>query len=91
MRIAPVVTRRAPVIAACGSLSGCGRVPSISVVGTFFPAWMLCILIGIALTLAARQALLAVGLEPWIGPRVVMYPSLSLSFTLATWLIFFRD
>jgi hypothetical protein len=34
---------------------------------------------------------MAGGLEPWIGPRVLMYPALSLAFTLATWLIFFRD
>ena len=66
-------------------------VPSINLVGTFFPAWMLCILIGVALTLAARQALVVGGLDPWIGPRVLVYPALSLAFTLATWLIFFGD
>jgi hypothetical protein len=71
-------------------LSGCERVPSVNVLGAFFPSWMLCIVVGIVLTLAGRYVLVATGLDPWIGPRGLVYPALALAFTLATWLIFFR-
>ena len=66
------------------------HVPSISVLGAFFPSWMLCALIGVALTLVGRRALTAVGLEQWIGPRGIVYPALALAFTLAVWVVFFR-
>jgi hypothetical protein len=78
------------VIAAGVPLGGCERVPSINLLGAFFPSWMLCVLVGVALTLVSRRALAAAGLEPWIGPRALVYPALALVFTLATWVIFFR-
>ncbi len=88
--IARTAFGRAHVIAASVPLCGCERVPSVNVLGAYFPSWMLCILVGIALTLVARQALAAAGLEPWIGPLGLVYPALALAFTLATWLAFFR-
>ena len=72
------------------ALTGCERVPSVNVLGAYFPSWMLCVLIGIALTLIVRQVLAAAGGESWIGPLGLAYPALTLAFTLATWLIFFR-
>ena len=45
---------RAQTTAASILLCGCERVPSISLVGAYFPSWMLCILIGVALTLEAN-------------------------------------
>jgi len=79
-------------IAATVALGGCEqRVPSINLLGAFFPAWMLCILAGIALTILARQFLTATGLDPWIGPRVLIYPALALVFMLVTWIVFFQN
>ena len=78
------------VVAAAAPLCGCERVPSINVLGAFFPSWMLCILIGVALTLVSHRALAVAGLERWIGPRGLVYPALALAFTLAVWLLFFR-
>jgi hypothetical protein len=72
------------------ALAGCERAPSVNLLGAFFPSWMLCVVIGIALTLAGSRALQAAGLEHSIGPRGVLYPALALAFTLATWLAFFR-
>jgi len=71
-------------------LAGCERVPSINFLGAYFPSWMACILIGIALTLVARRALAANGAETSLGPRVLIYPALLLGFTLAVWVTFFR-
>ena len=90
MGIDRIVFARAHVIAGSAPLAGCERVPSIDLLGAYFPSWMLCILVGIALTLVARRVLAAAGVEPWIGPRGLVYPALALAFTLATWVAFFR-
>jgi len=66
------------------------HVPSINMLGAFFPAWMLCVLIGVALALIGHRVLAATGLDAWIGPRGIVYPALALAFTLAVWVAFFR-
>jgi len=45
---------------------------------------------GIVLTIACRQLLATTGLEPYLGPLILIYPSLWLLATLLTWLIFYR-
>jgi len=50
---------------------------------------MLCVLVGILLTVAARLALAALGLEPHLRPLPLVYLCLGLAFTFATWLLFF--
>ena len=83
---------RVAVVASSLALGGCGeRVPSINVLGAFFPAWMLCIIAGIVAAVVARQVLAVLGLDPWLGPRGVVYPALALAFMLATWIAFFQN
>jgi len=64
--------------------------PLIDVAGAFFPAWMLCILVSIALTVLVRQVLARTRLEPSLGPLLVIYPSLATTIALALWLGFYR-
>ena len=90
MGIARIAFRRVGMVAANAPLCGCERVPSINLLGAYFPSWMLCLLVGVALTLVVRWALAATSLEPWIGPRGLVYPALALGLTLSTWVIFFR-
>jgi hypothetical protein len=52
------------------ALSGCGLggAPSIPFLGTYFPAWMLAALVGVAAAILAKLLLVATGLEaamPW--------------------------
>jgi YtcA family len=68
--------------------TGCSRAPSFDVVGSFFPAWLLCILVGLLLTVAARW--LFSRLRVVIALPVLTYPSLTALFTLALWLALFR-
>ena len=83
-------TRQVMVIAMCAALGGCQRVPSIDVLGAFFPSWMLCAIVGVALTLIVRRALIAAGADDRLGPRGVVYPALALALGLGTWLVLFR-
>jgi YtcA-like protein len=64
--------------------------PQINVVGSLFPSWMLCASIGIVVALIARRAFVRVGVDPYLGPRALVYPSLALLVTLVLWVAFFR-
>jgi hypothetical protein len=88
------MTRFAPRLAAtvtvCLFLAGCNHAPSIDVIGSFFPVWMLCIAIAVPLTFAARVALVRFHLENEVGPLALFYPCLVILLTSLLWLIFFR-
>ena len=64
--------------------------PQINVIGSFFPSWMLCAAIGIVVTLLARAIFLRVGVDPFLGPRALVYPSLAILVTLVLWVALFR-
>jgi hypothetical protein len=73
------------------SLGGCEvGAPSLSLVGSYFPAWILCSLIGVAVGLAARVVLSATRLaEAAAYPLVVCIASGAIAGILA-WLAFYR-
>jgi hypothetical protein len=51
---------------------------------------MVAMLVGAALTIVARLILVVAGLEPHLGPPVLIYASLGLLLTVATWLVLYR-
>jgi hypothetical protein len=65
------------------------RSPTIDVLGSYFPAWLLCIVAGVALTLITRRLLVGFNVQP--HPAALVYPCMILLFTLAVWLVFFRN
>ena len=69
-------------------LTGCGRAPSFDVLGSFFPAWLACLGLGLVLTAAARWLLLRLHIV--IALPVLTYPCLTALFAFALWLAFFR-
>lgn len=64
------------------------RAPSFDILGSFFPAWLVCLAVGVLLTIAARWLLLRLHIV--VALPVLTYPSLTVLFTLALWLVFFR-
>ena len=64
--------------------------PQINLIGSFFPAWMLCGVIGVIAALLGRRLFVRIGIDPYIGPRVLVYPSRALFVTLVLWTVFFR-
>jgi hypothetical protein len=83
------VTFRA-LAAGIPALLGAGCDPILNVEGSFFPAWMASIAIGLALTAAARYLFARTGLEPHLGPPLLIYASLGVLLTLVTWLVLYR-
>jgi hypothetical protein len=51
---------------------------------------MLCAAIGIVAAVLVRQLFVVVGVDPYVGPRGLVYGSLALLITLALWLALFR-
>ena len=68
-------------------LTGCGRAPAFEVLGSSFPAWLLCFAVGILLAFICR-ALVQSRVE--IAFPVLVYPSLTAVFTFALWLALYR-
>ena len=69
------------------SLTGCGRAPSFDIFGSFFPAWPVCFVVAILLTVLARELLRRYVEIVW---PIVTYPSLTALFAFALWLTLFR-
>jgi hypothetical protein len=65
--------------------------PTVDVLGSYFPAWIICILAGVILTIIARQFLIGFKLDRHVRPAPLIYLCLAVCFTLATWLIFFKN
>src|ERR1700683_148181 len=69
--------------------AGCSRAPSFNVLGSFFPAWILCGVIGILLAVAVRIFFVRIDFEKELSPLILVYPCLAAFFTFSIWLLFF--
>lgn len=76
-----------PLLLVAPLLSSCSRAPSVEVLGSFFPAWLVCFIVAIVLTALVRSALLR--LRAKAALPLLVYPSLAALFTFLLWLIFF--
>jgi hypothetical protein len=70
-------------------ISGCSRAPSFNLLGSFFPAWILCGVLGILLAVAVRLFFVRIKLEQQLKPLILVYPCLAAFFTFTLWLLFF--
>jgi hypothetical protein len=89
-----MIRNKAARLPATGLLLGavfstsCSQAPSFDILGSFFPAWLLCFTVAVLLTAAAYWLLLRARVV--LALPVLTYPSLTALFTLALWLAFFR-
>jgi hypothetical protein len=76
--------------ATCAALmtAGCSQAPSIDIMGSLFPAWLLCIVLGILLALLGRWWLLRAHIKVLFP--VLVYPCLAAALTFAIWLVLFQ-
>ena len=63
--------------------------PQIDVFGSYFPAWMVCIVVGIFLTVIARQLLVTLQIDAHLRPAGLVYLSLWFVFALSIRLVFY--
>ena len=65
--------------------------PILNVYGSFFPAWVLCLLTGVACAVVLRFVFALAGLEEGFVPVLLVYPALVLLISCVTWLALFRS
>jgi hypothetical protein len=72
------------------SLTGCVRAPSVDIIGSYFPVWMICLTAAVALAIVFRKVLVRYKLESHLGPLALFYPCLVVLFSCLLWFTFFR-
>jgi hypothetical protein len=71
--------------------TGCGvtGAPWFSVFGAYFPAWMVCALIGIASAVLVRAIFVAVGIDALMALRLLTYAAIGVLFGVGSWQLWF--
>ena len=64
--------------------------PIINLRGAYWPAWVLCLVSGILLTLVSRLVLSWTRLEPHLGTLLLVYPMLIVAYACGLWLLLYR-
>ncbi len=76
--------------ATCLPLAGCRHAPEVNIIGSFLPAWMICLMAGVILAFVVRYLLVRYRIESEVGPLALIYPCVVIFFTCLLWLILFR-
>jgi hypothetical protein len=69
--------------------SGCSASPSQDILGSFFPAWMLCAVVGVFLAVLVYQALRVIGVAHYVVVPPLTYLCIAAAGTLSLWLTWF--
>ena len=91
MRVRPsTASVKGPPLILFGTMlfTGCSRAPAIDILGSFFPAWLVCFIVAVALTAIVRLVLLRLHIQ--LAVPILVYPGLAAFLTFALWLIFFH-
>ena len=70
-------------------LAGCSASPEQNLLGSFFPAWMLCAAAGVVGAVILRQALGALGVDRHLIAPPLTYLCAAVAGTLLVWLLWF--
>lgn len=63
--------------------------PTFDLLGSYFPAWMVCIVVAIVLTVIVRQVLVALEIDAYLRPKGLVYLCLSIVFAVSIRLTFY--
>ena len=74
-------------VAWCCVLTGCAGSHVVNVLGSYFPVWLVCMLLGVAAAFAARWLFLKFKVEPYVGPLPLIYTCVVVAISCLTWLL----
>lgn len=76
-----------------GALAGCAqtRAPSFYMAGSYFPAWLLCAVIGIVGAALVRVLFIRIALDDMLPLRLLVYTCIALMIAMAIGLYFFVE
>jgi YtcA family len=63
--------------------------PTLDLLGSYFPAWMLCAAAGVVAAVVVRQVLSVVGVGDYVVAPLLTYACLALTATWLIWLFMF--
>ena len=69
--------------------AGCSHAPTMNLFGSYFPAWMLCVAVGIFASVIIWRILAMAGIHEYVIVPLLTYTGLALSATLLSWLLWF--
>ena len=72
-----------------GWLAGCSAAPTQNIMGSFFPAWLLCVVIGVVAAVGLRLVLGAVGAHGYVVVPLLTYVATALATAMLAWLVWF--
>ena len=68
-----------------------GAAPSLTLFGAFFPAWLICAVVGLAACLLLRAAIIALRFDDAIPLKLVVYTAFAVLVALTSWLALFGE
>jgi len=71
-----------------GALVACD--PVVNIACANFPAWLICAIAGAILAASLRPAFVVTGIEPYLGPVMLIYPCLAILLGCAVYLMLFN-
>ena len=81
---------RLAVVLLAGLSSSCAGAPSITVAGAFFPAWLVCALIGALAAVVARMIFVATGLAQTLPLQLLVCVALGVLCGALAWTAWIR-
>jgi hypothetical protein len=82
-----MINRRVIAVTLLLCLAGCSSAPSRNILGSYFPSWMICALIGVGATIVIRWILVKLGIDKELPAPIVVYLVLTIAFSFAAWLL----
>jgi len=70
-------------------VAACDTAPTLNLLGSYFPAWMLCAVLGIVAAVIIRQILAVAGINDYVVAPLLTYAAFAVAATLLTRLLWF--
>jgi hypothetical protein len=87
-RVRPMTNLLVALACLPAALAACD--PVVNIAGANFPAWLLCAVVGMILAAVLRQVFSATGIEPYLGPLLLIYPCLAVLIGCTVYLLLFN-
>lgn len=68
-------------------LSACSSSPSRNILGSYFPSWMICALLGLMMTIVVRALFTRAGIDGELPAPFMVYLCVFIASTFAIWLV----
>jgi hypothetical protein len=78
------------IVMSCATLTACSDAPSVGVLGAYFPDWLFCIVGGVLLVACVHVLLSRSRRGDWLTPPAIVYPALTVLFSIALWVVGFN-